>query len=284
MDKVDKLQGREDCTELERLEIRLLLEAVCRHYGYDFRNYAFSYIRRRIWHRMRSERLHTVTGLLDKLLHDPAMMDKLFHDFSINVTEMFRDPSFFRTFRERVVPQLRLLPELRIWHAGCATGEEVFSMAILLQEEGLLERSTLYATDINEQVLDLARGGVLPLDRMKGFTNNYMLAGGTKAFSEYYTAGSEGVRLRPGLLERIVFGRHNLVTDGSINEFHVIICRNVLIYFNRELQDRVHRLFYESLAPNGILALGSREGIRLTACSPGYDEFAPDEKIYRKRA
>ncbi len=269
-------------SELENLEMELLLEGIYRYYGFDFRNYAFSSIRRRVVHRMQAEGLRTVTSLLERILHDPQMMEKLFADFSINVTEMFRDPSFFKVFRTKVIPLLTELPLIRIWHAGCSTGEEVYSMAILLNEEGLYHKTRIYATDINDRVLEKAKLGEFPINRMQGYTSNYVKSGGNKSFSEYYQAHRDFVRFHPFLAENIVFAQHNLVTDESFNEFHVIICRNVMIYFNRELQERVQKLFYESLSPEGFLGLGSREGLSFTRYADCYEEVDSKERIYRK--
>jgi len=276
-------ESRPEVGELERIEIELLLEGIYRHYGFDFRNYTFSSIRRRIWHRIRAERLQTVSGLQERVLHDSRTMEKLFADFSINVTEMFRDPEFFLAFRERVVPVLREQPYIRIWHAGCSTGEEVYSMAILLQEEGLYKKTRIYATDMNEHVLKRAKQGMFPLERMQNYTKNYLRAGGRKAFSEYYTATHDGVQFHPSLAENVVFAQHNLVTDRSFNEFHAIICRNVLIYFDKTLQNRVHRLFYDSLSRQGVLGLGNREGVAFTDYADCYEEIDSAEKLYRKR-
>src|SRR6476469_470296 len=188
-------------TELEQLEIELLLEAIFRHYGVDFRSYAFSSIRRRIWKRINAEELPNVTALQERVLHDPQVMERLLLDLSINVTAMFRDPGFYREFRDKVVPLLRTYPFIRVWHAGCSTGEEVYSMAILLHEEGLYERCRIYATDINEAVLEQARAGIFPLERMQEYTENYIKAGGKKAFSEYYTAAYENAIFRSSLKE-----------------------------------------------------------------------------------
>ncbi|QQZ10175.1 CheR family methyltransferase [Heyndrickxia vini] len=264
------------------MEIELLLEGMYRLSGYDFRNYMRSSIWRRIQNRMRIERVATITGLLDKAIHEPGFIDILLNDFSINVTEMFRDPHFFYSFRKKVVPLLRDLPEIRIWHAGCATGEEVFSMAILMDEEGLGEKTKIYATDMNEQVLEKAKCGIFPLSKMQVYTKNYMQAGGTHAFSEYYTADFKQANFNASLKKNIIFFQHNLVTDQSFNEFHVIICRNVLIYFNAELQNQVHELFYESLCPNGFLGLGDNESLRFATRTSSYGEFDNAERIYRK--
>ena len=268
--------------DLERLEIELLLEGVFRHYGFDFRAYAYASIRRRLWKRVEGEGLATISALQDRILHDTETMERLLLDLSVNVTAMFRDPSFYREFRERVVPLLRTYPFIRIWHAGCSTGEEVFSMAILLEEEGLYDRARLYATDINDVVLQRAKQGIFPLDRMQEYTENYMKAGGKRSFSEYYTAKYDGALFSPSLTRNIVFSQHNLVTDRSFSEFHVIFCRNVLIYFDKSLQNRVHSLFYDSLVMFGILALGSKESLKFSQYEPCYEKLSAAEKLYRK--
>ncbi|WP_429849003.1 CheR family methyltransferase [Brevibacillus panacihumi] len=267
---------------MERIEIALLLEGIYNQYGHDFRNYTYSSIRRRIWHRIRIEKLQTISGLQEKVLHDPKMMEKLFSDFFINVTEMFRDPQFFLTFRRSIVPHLRKAPFIRIWHAGCSTGQEVFSMAILLHEEGLLHKSRLYGTDMNEHVLKKAKMGSFPIEKMQLYTKNYMQAGGTRAFSEYYTVKNGVVQFEPFLKDNMVFAQHNLVTDGSFNEFQVIICRNVMIYFNEPLQNHVHGLIYESLCTDGYLGLGNKEGVVFTTHASCYEEVDGTETFYRK--
>ena len=268
--------------DLERIEIELLLEGIFRHYGFDFRSYAYASVRRRLWKRIEAEGLSTVSALQAQVLHQPPMMEKLLLDLSINVTAMFRDPGFYLAFRERVVPLLRTYPYIRIWHAGCATGEEVYSMAILLQEEGLYERSRIYATDINEVVLAKAKEGIFPLERMQEYTENYIAAGGKRAFSDYYTAKYGGALFSPSLTKNVVFSLHNLVTDRSFAEFNVILCRNVLIYFDKSLQSRVHGLFYDSLATFGILVLGSKESLRFSPHEDNYEQINGPEKIFRK--
>jgi chemotaxis protein methyltransferase CheR len=268
--------------ELERIEIELLLEAIFRHYGFDFRAYAYASLRRRIWKRIHAELLTSVSALQDRVLHSPAAMERLLLDLSVNVTAMFRDPYFYSAFREQVVPLLRTYPFIRLWHAGCSTGEEVYSMAILLQEEGLYDRARIYATDINEVVLRQARAGIFPLEKMQEYTQNYLRAGGTRSFSEYYTAAYEGALFSPSLRSNVVFAQHNLVTDRSFSEFNVILCRNVMIYFDRSLQTRVLELFYESLPMFGILALGSKESLRLSKFEDCYEAINPREKIFRK--
>ena len=266
----------------ERLEIELLLEGIYRQYGFDFRSYAYASVRRRLWKRTRDEGLATISALQERVLHDPEAMERLLLDLSINVTAMFRDPSFYHTFREDVVPRLRTYPFIRLWHAGCATGEEVVSMAILLTEEGLYERCRIYATDMNEVVLQRARKAIFPLDRMQEYTENYIRAGGTRSFSEYYTAGYDGALFDPALLRHVAFSQHNLVTDRSFSEFNVIVCRNVLIYFDRTLQARVHSLFYESLATFGVLGLGSKESLRCSEYEDCYEVMSVTDKLYRK--
>lgn len=268
--------------ELEKIEIELLLQGLYSWCGYDFRNYAYESIKRRIRHRVQVEKLSSITGLLDKILHDPACLKRLINDFSIHVTEMFRDPLFFLNFREKVVPILRTYPSIRIWHAGCSTGEEVYSMAMLLQEEGIYDKTKIYATDINAEVLKVAKSGLFPLENMKKYTNNYIKAGGKQAFSDYYTVTNNGVKFDSSLTKNVVFAQHNLVTDRSFNEFHVIICRNVLIYFNKSLQIKVQDLFYESLGMFGILGLGDKETIMYTEKAACYEEISFNQKLYRK--
>lgn len=271
-----------DTAERERIEIELLLEAIFRRYGYDFRNYAYDSIKRRIGHGMRALRCQTVSGMIEQVLHDPSKLQKLLRYMVVNVTEMFRDPAFFRTFREKVVPFLHTYPHIRIWHAGCSTGEEVLSMAIILQEEGLYEKARIYATDIDQEVLRKAQSGIFPLHKMQQYTQNYIQSGGRKSFSDYYSADYDAVIFNPSLMKNIVFAKHNLVTDQSFNEFNVIFCRNVMIYFNKTLQSRVHRLFYESLGMFGVLALGDRESIRFSEHENCYEAIESNEKLYRK--
>jgi chemotaxis protein methyltransferase CheR len=270
--------------ELERLELELLLEAIHRRYGFDFREYAPASLKRRVWRRIRAEGLGSVSGLQEAVLHEPVVMERLLLDLSINVTAMFRDPSFYTAFRNEVVPLLKTWPFVRIWNAGCSTGEETYSLAILLQEEGVYDRSRIYATDINEAVLEQARAGVFPLDKMQEYTQNYLRAGGTRAFSEYYLAAYDAAQFQRSLMDNVVFAQHNLASDRSFNEFHAIVCRNVMIYFDRSLQDRVHELFYESLAMFGVLVLGHKESIRFTRFADRYEEIDADERIYRKVA
>ncbi len=269
--------------ELEDIEIELLLEGVYRYYGFDFRNYALASLKRRVWNVAKSENLTTISSLQDKVLHDKTCLERLLLGLSVNVTAMFRDPSFYIAFRNKVIPLLRTYPFIRIWHAGCSTGEEVYSIAILLFEEGLYHRCRIYATDMNEVVLSKAKAGIFPLRLMQEYTRLYQLAGGQKAFSEYYTAAYDAAIFRPFLRENIVFSAHNLVTDSSFNEFNVILCRNVLIYFNQKLQDQVHKLLYESLRRFGILGLGKQESLLGTPYEQDYQAVDSQEKLYRKR-
>ncbi len=271
-----------DRPSLEEIEISLLLEGVHRHYGFDFRRYARASVRRRLWRRAHAEGVSTISGLLERVLHEPAAMERLLLDLSINVTSMFRDPSFFAAFRTKVVPMLRTFPFLRIWSAGCSTGEETYSLAILLHEVGLLERTRIYATDLNETVLRIAADGVFPLAKMQEYTENYLAAGGTRSFSEYYVSAYERAQFNRALTDNVVFAQHNLVSDGSFNEFHVIICRNVMIYFDRALQDQVHSLFLDSLVPFGVLGLGHKESVRHGLHADRYDAIDEQERLYRR--
>lgn len=269
--------------ELQDLEVRLLLQAIHERYGFDFRDYALSSLRRRIRLCVQEEGLHTVSALLERLLHDPPALDRFLATVSISVTAMFRDARFYRAFRQKVAPLLRTYPMVRIWHAGCSTGEEVYSMAMLLWEEGLFDRSLLYATDMQEAALRQAERGVFPLASMAESKANYREAGGKGSFSRFYTPrGEQGVAVRSDLKKNVTFARHNLVTDGRFNEFNVVLCRNVLIYFNRKLQDRVQTLLYQSLARFGFLGLGSKETIQFTRFERRYEEVDGPARIYRK--
>jgi chemotaxis protein methyltransferase CheR len=273
--------GRE-AVDLEKIELDCLLEAVYRRYGFDFREYAPASLRRRVNRRVRLEDLPSISALQEHLLRDPEVMQRLLLDLSISVTAMFRDPSFYLTFREKAVPLLRTYPFTRIWIAGCSTGEEVYSMAILLEEEELYERARLYATDINDAVLEQARLGVFPLAKMQDYTRNYIAGGGKRSFSDYYTSAYDGAAFDRSLVRNVVFAQHNLVSDRSFNEFHVILCRNVMIYFDRSLQQHVFELFDESLARLGVLGLGHKESLRTSAFADKYEELDAVERLYRK--
>ena len=268
----------------EAIELELLLEAIHRRYGFDFRDYAAGPLHRRLHRRAREEHVESLSELQGLLLRDPACMERLLRDLSVNVTAMFRDPSFYVALRRRVVPLLEKRPFVRIWCAGCATGEEVLSLAILLREAGLYDRARIYATDVNAYALEAAAAGVVPLARMQEYTDNYIRSGGTREFSEYYVAAYDAVRFNPELLGNVVFAQHNLATDRAFAEFHLILCRNVLIYFDTPLQNRVMELFCDSLSAFGVLGLGRRETVALSSVAGRFTPLAAEERIYRKAA
>ena len=267
---------------LEDIETQLLLEGIYRYYGFDFRNYAPSSLKRRLRNVLATEGLRSISALQDRILRDSQTLERFLLGLTVNVTSMFRDPTFFVAFRKHIIPILRTYPYVRIWHAGCSTGQEVYSMAILLQEEEIYHRCRIYATDTNEVVLQKAKSGIYPLELMQEYTQLYLKAGGKRSFSEYYTAAYDNAIFRSSLRENIVFSQHNLATDGSFNEFNVILCRNVLIYFDRTLQQRVHTLFYDSLCSFGILALGRQETLKLTPYEKYYEELDRSERLYRR--
>ncbi|MGH8176553.1 MAG: CheR family methyltransferase [Steroidobacter sp.] len=263
-------------------EMGALLEAVYDRSGVDFRDYAHSSLRRRIDRCVAEENVAAIPDLHQRVLDDDACLHRVILRLTLPVTSMFRDPQFFRQFRERAAPMLRTHPFLRVWVAGCSTGQELWSLAILLHEEGLYERARIYATDLHPAVLARAQEGVYPLSLMQDYTRNYQAAGGRGEFSTYYTADADAVVMRSLLRSNIVFGVHNLVSDGSFNEFQVIFCRNVMIYFNRSLQRRVHTLLYESLAPFGYMGLGRSESVRFSPHEEHYEAICPRERLYRK--
>ena len=269
--------------ESEELEMQLLIEGIYRKYGYDFRNYAKASLKRRIKQHLAKSNLDNISQLTHDILHHLSSFEKLLLDFSVSVTEMFRDPAFYLALREQVLPSFRKTPFIKVWHAGCATGEEVYSMAILLREEGLYERTQIYATDFNEVVLKKGRAGVYPISRIKSYTANYQKAGGRNSFADYYTARYDSVLMDRSLKKNIVFADHNLVTDWVFGEMDIIFCRNVLIYFDRKLQNRVFELFRESLKPGGVLCLGSKESVRFSDCSGFFEDLVGQQKIYRKK-
>ena len=260
----------------------MLIEAVYLKYNYDFRDYTGASQKRRVLHALREMDCDSISALQAKVMHDPAAFSQLLQFLTIPVTEMFRDPGFFVALREHVVPFLKTYPSLKIWVAGCSTGQEVYSMAIMLREEGLLERSILYATDINPESLETARRGVFPLDQMQLYTENYQAAGGKRAFSDYYTAAYGGALFDKSLVENVTFADHSLSTDSVFSETHLISCRNVMIYFNKRLQNRVFGLFHESLCHRGFLALGSKESIEFSEYAGQFEPLVKRERIYRK--
>lgn len=275
--------NQENISENINIEIKLLLEAIFNKYGYDFRNYSKAHIKRRILHRLSASGLNSISEIQYKVLYDTDFFELILRDLSINVTEMFRDPSFYKYFREEVIPILKTYPFIKIWHAGCSTGEEVYSMAILLQEEGLYDRTQIYATDFNKIVIQTAKEGIYPINKIKEFTYNYQKAGGKNSFSDYYTAKYESVILNKSLKKNIVFAEHNLVTDSVFAEVNVVICRNVLIYFDKKLQNRVFDLFETSLIHGGYLCLGSKESLSFSNNFKKFTITNDKEKVYKKK-
>lgn len=271
-------------SEIESIEIDLLIETIRRRHGYDFAHYAQASLRRRLNHRMAISGVTTLSDLIPKVLHDESFFDKLLRDLSITVTEMFRDPHFFRAFRSIVIPVLRTYPFLKIWHAGCATGEEAYSVAIVLHEEGLLERSRVYATDFNDKSLELAKRGTYSRKDVEKFSKNYHDSGGTKALTDYYRAQYESAKFHDFLGDKITFANHNLVADGVFGEMHLIVCRNVLIYFDRDLQSRVLNLFRDSLVHQGILCLGDKESADCSDTATVFDPLDKKARVFRLRS
>ncbi len=263
-------------------ELDLLLTELYNIYGYDFTGYARASLKRRVNRLMTIDRFPSFAELFHRVRTDEHYLQHIVDEITVNVTEMFRDPHLFRILREQVLPVLATHPLIRIWHAGCATGEEVYSMAILLEEAGILHKSLIYATDLNASVLEKTGKGIFPMAYMKQYSENYILAGGKKDFSQYYTAKYEWAKFADNLKSRIIVSSHNLVSDRSFNEFQLILCRNVLIYFDKELQDTVFKLFDDSLEKRGFLVLGSRENLRFSPVAKKFKQFENREKIWRK--
>ena len=269
---------------IEDIEIRLLLDAVYHHYHYDFRQYAQASIKRRLLQARAQWGYDSISEMQAAVLRDETMLPRLLNYLTVQVSEMFRDPSYFRALRENVVPHLRTYPSLKVWVAGCSHGEELYSLAILFEEEGLADRTIFYATDINPSALRSAQAGIFPLDRVRLFTENHRLSGGHSSLSNYYTAHYDRAVFDKSLRERTVFSDHSLVTDAAFGEMHLVSCRNVLIYFNRELQDRAVGLFGESLVRGGFLGVGSKESLRFSSHADLFSEFVREERIYRRNA
>jgi len=269
--------------DTSELAISLLLEAIFQKYGYDFRQYSKAHINRRVMNRLRLSGLEDISQVQTKVLQNETFACQLFQDLSITVTEMFRDQDFYRSLRENVIPILRTYPFIKIWHAGCATGEEAYSMAIILQEEGLYDRATIYATDFNQHVLNKAKEGIFSNAIMKEYTINYHLAGGKESFSNYYTSNYDNIIMNQSLKNNIVWANHNLVTDSIFTDAHLILCRNVLIYFDNSLQNKVQKLFHDTLINGGILCLGSKEGLRFTDFFDNYTELDKTQRIFKKK-
>ncbi len=269
--------------EIENIEIELILDAILKRYGYDFRGYAPASLKRRIKNVKTKAKLATLSHIIPRLLHDTKFADQLFYSLSITVTEMFRDPDFFMSIRRHLIPYLKTFPFLKIWHAGCASGEEVYSLAILLEEEGLYDRTTIFATDFNNHALSRARDGIYATKDIKTYTGNYQKSGGNGNFSDYYRAEYDSAIMNKAIKRNITFANHNLVTDGVFGEMHLILCRNVMIYFNKTLQTRVLGLFDESLIHGGFLALGSKETLDFTSYSANYNTVDKKNIIYQKK-
>jgi chemotaxis protein methyltransferase CheR len=271
-----------DELSVESLEIDLMLAGIARRYGYDFREYSPASLKRRIRVAMQKEELPTISALQDRVLHDPAAMLRFVERVAVHTTSMFRDPEMFLALRSEIIPLLRTYPFIRIWHAGCSTGEEVYSLAILLHEEGLYERSRLYATDLSDGVIGRARKRIFPLAAMRDYTLAYQKAGGRENFSSYYTTDHKNAVLRQSLGKNVVFSQHNLVCDGPFNEFHLILCRNVMIYFDPALRSRVHQLLHRSLSSFGFLGVGKKETIRNTPVETSFEQVSPGVGLYRR--
>ena len=265
------------------IELRLLMEAIYLKYSYDFRDYTGASQKRRVLYALGQLGLPTISALQERVLRDREVFSRLLQFLTIPVSEMFRDPAYFLALRRLVVPMLHTYPSVKIWVAGCSTGEEVFSLAILLREEGLLARSRIYATDINPASLEKARQGIFPLEAVRNYTANYQRAGGVRAFSDYYTAAYDAARFDPSLCADVIFADHSLATDSVFAETQLVSCRNVLIYFNRQLQDRALGLFHESLCHRGFLGLGAKESIDFSGYADHFEVLSRAERIFRKR-
>jgi chemotaxis protein methyltransferase CheR len=274
-------QGVEPPSDTD-IELRLLMEAIYLKYSHDFRDYTGASQKRRVLYALTQLDLPSISALQDKVLRDPAVFTRLLQFLTIPVSEMFRDPGYFLALRRQVVPLLQTYPSIKIWVAGCSTGEEVYSLAILLEEEGLLQRSRIYATDINPLSLEKARQGIFPLEAVRGYTANYQRGGGQRAFSDYYTAAYDAARFDPALCADVIFADHSLATDSVFAETQFVSCRNVLIYFNRPLQDRALGLFHESLCHRGFLGLGAKESIDFSGYAERFEALSRAERIYRK--
>jgi chemotaxis protein methyltransferase CheR len=268
--------------KIEDIEIRLLLEALYVRYHYDFRNYAMASVKRRLRQAREQMGFPTISAIQESVLQDEAMLPRLLGYLTVQVSEMFRDPSYFWSIREKVVPHLKTYPSLKIWIAGCSGGEELYSFVILFREEGLEKRTIFYATDINQDALRIAEAGVYDLDRMQLFTQNHRASGGKSSLSDYYTTGYGRATFDRSLRERVVFSDHSLVTDAVFGEMNLISCRNVMIYFDRPLQDRAIGLFKDSLARKGFLGIGAKESLRFSAHANAFTDVVREEKIYQK--
>jgi len=270
-------------TDTEGIELDLLVEAIFRKYHYDFRDYSAASLKRRLLQAREHFGCQTFSGLQERVMHDGTLLPQLLGYLTVQVSEMFRDPTFFRALREQVVPHLRTYPSLKVWVAGCSSGEELYSLAILFREEGLEERTMFYATDINTDALRKAESGVYDLERISLFTANHQRSGGKSSLSDYYTAAYGAAVFDKTLRKRTVFSDHTLASDAVFAEMQLVCCRNVLIYFNRELQDRAVGLFKDSLVRRGFLGLGSKESLHFSSHAAEFSEFNREERLYQKR-
>ena len=269
--------------DVQEIELNLLLEAVVQVYGYDFRCYARQSLKRRASSFLEKSNFETYSSLQGEIMRNKILFNDFLLELSINVTGMFRDPEFYSGFKQNILPTLRSYPFIKIWHAGCSTGQEVYSMAILLHEAGLLDRTTLYATDFNNQALQIAKDGIYPTEDIKEYTKNYNAAQCQGSFSDYYHADYGSVKIRDFLKSKIAFANHNLVTDSVFGEMNVILCRNVMIYFDSNLQTKVCNLFYQSLCHRGFLCLGNKESLSKQLLDESFDHVSRSDRIYRKK-
>lgn len=277
------MDNPQDIIDNEDIEIDLVLGVLLKKSGYDYRNYSRAHIKRRLSYRLAISGFSHYSDLISKIIYSDEILTKILMDLSINVTEMFRDPTFFKEVKDRIFPYIGTYPFVKLWHAGCSSGQEVYSMAILLKESGLYDNSQIYATDFNNDILESAKNGIYPIDNIKKYTSNYQQVSDEHLFSEYYSTDYDSATISGDLKKNVLFSFHNLVTDGVFGEMHVIVCRNVLIYFDKELQNRVLKLFYESLVPGGFLCLGSKESMRYSDVEEYFDVISLSEKIFRKR-
>lgn len=264
------------------IEVKLFIQAVFMRYNYDFRDYSLASVKRRLSSVMMVHKVKTITALQEKVLHEPEFFTAVLQYMTISTTEMFRDPEYFKAFREKVIPYLRSYPSIKIWIAGCSSGEEAYSFAIIFKEEGLLNRVMIYATDINPLILEKAKAGIYRLEDIKKYSINYQEAGGKASLSDYYAANYNAVAIDPELKKNIIFADHSLATDSVFSEMQFVSCRNVLIYFDKKLQDRAITLFHDSLSMQGFLGIGSKESLKFSKMSPRFEHWSTNERIYRK--
>ncbi len=269
--------------EIEQIELSLLLEAIFKRYGHDFRNYAKASVYRRVDRFREASGCESISDIIPKIMYDREVFETLLLELSITVTEMFRDPAMFASLRERVIPYLKSYPSVKVWHAGCATGQEAYSLAVLFEEEQMSQKSIIYATDFNDAALSLAKQGIYEIDKVKQYVENYKEAGGKYSLSEYYHAKYNAIQVTSDLKSKITFANHNLATDSIFSESHLIFCRNVLIYFDKELQKKVLKMFHDSLVNGGFLCLGTKESLLFSSVVDAFDVIDEKYKIYQKK-